>query len=58
MSGLMEARLPEMLIRSSNRQKVLDFCTFEVYDNYISGQLNIVCHFREYMEVAANVYDQ
>lgn len=23
MSGLMEARLPEMLIRSSNRQKVL-----------------------------------
>jgi hypothetical protein len=32
MSGLMEARLPEMLIRSSNRQKVLDFCTLAVYD--------------------------
>ena len=54
----MEAQLPERLIRSSNRQKVLDFCTLAVYDNFKSGQLNIVCHFREYMEVAANVYDQ
>ena len=58
MSGLTEAQLPERCIRSSNRQKVLDFCTLAVYDNFKSGQLNIVCHFREYMEVAANVYDQ
>ena len=58
MSGLMEARLPEMPIRSSNRQKVLDFCTLAVYDNHISGQLNIVCHFRMKSVMMANVYDQ
>jgi hypothetical protein len=58
MSGLMEARLPEMLIRSSNRQKVLDFCTLAVYDNCKSGQLNIVCHFRMKPVMVANVYDQ
>ena len=38
MSGLTEAQLPERRIRSSNRQKVLDFCTLAVYDKYISGQ--------------------
>ena len=58
MSGLTELQLPDQLIKHSNRQKVLDFCTLAVYDNFKSGQLNIVCHFREYMEVAANVYDQ
>ena len=32
--------------RIKRGQKVLDFCPCAVYDNDISGQLNIVCHFR------------
>ena len=57
MSGLTELQLPDQLIKHSNRQKVLDFCTLAVYDNYISGQLNIVCHFRMKPVMVANVYD-
>jgi len=39
-------------------QKVLDFCTLAVYDNYKSGQLNIACHFRAESAILASVYDR
>ena len=44
MSGLMGAQLPERLIRSSNRQKVLDFCTLAVYDdlNLVNRILSVI----------------
>ena len=38
-------------------QKPLDFCSLTVYHYNISGQLNIVCHFRMKPVMVANVYD-
>jgi hypothetical protein len=46
-TGVIQGSAQNACKNGENKPKVLDFCTLAVYDNNISGQLNIVCHFRK-----------
>jgi hypothetical protein len=57
-TGVIQGSAQNACKNRENKPKVLDFCTLAVYDNHISGQLNIVCHLRMKSVMMANVYDQ